>query len=175
MKRLGFYISMVSLFILLSSSLALAHKVNLFVSAQDGMVKTESSYPDGQPVVNGEIEVLDSLDNKLLAGKTDSDGIFSFKIPKIDDLKIVLDAKLGHKTSTFVFTEELEAGSEKKSPEDAHSEKAPAQTAGKTSAKAKRRSASRKEPFPIAAVLGGLGFIFGLTALVMQFGNKKKG
>jgi len=87
---------------------ALAHKVNIFAYVEGDTVYTESYFPDGQKVEGGKIEVYDSQGNKLLEGKTDSEGQFSFKVPKRDDLKIVLIATMGHKNSFLLKKEELE-------------------------------------------------------------------
>ena len=184
MKRLCrnfmFCLILIPMLTVMSASRSLAHKVDLYVSAKGDMVYTESYYPDGTKVQNGEIEVFDSQDNKLLEGNTGKDGLFSFKIPqKKDDLKIVLDAKMGHKTATFIFVEELEAGIEKKTTSEAeHTHGPDTHTDGDekhTHETKPSRQRAKKEPFPVAGVLGGLGFIFGLTALIMQLTGKKKG
>jgi nickel transport protein len=99
------------LFVVLSASgTALAHKVNLFAYAEGGMVFTESYFPDGRSVEGGKVLVFDSKDKLLLEGMTDTDGLFNFEIPKIDDLKIVIDAGMGHKNSFILKKGEVEAG-----------------------------------------------------------------
>ncbi len=88
-----------SLFILLTllTGTALAHKVNIFAYIEDDTVYTESYFPDGRAVEDGKITVLDSNDEALLEGRTDEKGLFSFAIPKKEDLVIILDAGMGHK------------------------------------------------------------------------------
>ena len=84
--------------VVLLSSTALAHKVNLFAYAEDGMVHTESYFSDGRKVMNSTVEIFDARNNKLLlTGKTDKNGEFSFKIPQATGLRIVLTASMGHK------------------------------------------------------------------------------
>ena len=83
----------------LTASPSWAHKVNLFAYVEGGKVYTESYFPDGKKVEGGMIEVLDSSGHKLLEGKTDSQGLFSFPLPKKEDLTLVLDATMGHKNS----------------------------------------------------------------------------
>jgi len=78
-------------------NIAFAHKVSIFAYSEGGMIYTESYFPDGSPVVNGEIQVYDSSNKLILKGRTDNKGIYNFKIPKIDDLKIVLLASMGHR------------------------------------------------------------------------------
>jgi nickel transport protein len=95
---------------LLFGGTALAHKVNLFAYVEAGKVHTESYFPDGRPVEDGKVLVYDSGDALLLEGRTDQEGLFSFPIPKVDDLKIVIDASMGHKNSFELKKAEVEAG-----------------------------------------------------------------
>ncbi len=99
------------LFVVLSATgTALAHKVNLFAYAEGGTIFTESYFPDGRPVEGGKVLVYDSKDKLLLEGMTDTEGLFNFDIPKGDDLKIVIDATMGHKNSFTLKKAEVEAG-----------------------------------------------------------------
>ena len=57
------------------SSIALAHKVNLFAYAENGMVHTESYFSDGKKAMDSTVEVFDAKSNELLlSGKTDKNG-----------------------------------------------------------------------------------------------------
>lgn len=95
---------------LLFAGTALAHKVNLFAYVEAGKIHTESFFPDGRPVEGGTVRVYDSGDTLLLEGTTDKDGLFSFAIPKVDDLNIVIDASMGHKNRFKLKKAEVEAG-----------------------------------------------------------------
>jgi nickel transport protein len=97
--------------VLLVCGTAVAHKVNLFAYAESGKVYTESYFPDGRAVEGGKVLVYDSSDKLLLEGMTDKEGMFSFDIPKIDDLNIVIEATMGHKNSFRLKKAEVEAGS----------------------------------------------------------------
>ena len=109
MKHLNYLLAV--LFVVLSASgTALAHKVNLFAYAEGGTVFTESYFPDGRAVEGGTVLVYDSKANLILEGVTDTEGLFNFEIPKIDDLKIVIDAAMGHKNSFTLKKAEVEAG-----------------------------------------------------------------
>ncbi|RLB99994.1 MAG: carboxypeptidase regulatory-like domain-containing protein [Deltaproteobacteria bacterium] len=102
---------LVAVFILLlGSGSALAHKVNLFAYADGGKIYTESYFPDGKPVTGGKVLVYDSRETLLLEGTTDKEGLFSFDIPKVDDLNIVIDASMGHRNSFKLEKAEVEAG-----------------------------------------------------------------
>lgn len=91
----------------LSASPSWAHKVNIFAYVEGGKVYTESYFPDGKKVEGGMIEVLDSSGHQLLEGRTDSQGLFSFSLPKKEDLTLVLDATMGHKNSFVLKQSEM--------------------------------------------------------------------
>ena len=98
------------LLILLFVAPALAHKVNQFAYVERGVVYTESYFPDGSPVAGGKVLVYDSGKTLLLEGKTDGKGLFSFALPKVDDLEIVVEASMGHRNSYRLKRSEVEAG-----------------------------------------------------------------
>ena len=95
-----------------------AHRVNLFAWVEGNTVFVECKWPDGKRVTEGTIRVLDATGAELLTGKTDQEGNFSFKIPKQEDLKIVLEAGMGHRAEWTVRKEDLAAASktENKAP-----------------------------------------------------------
>ena len=100
-----------ALFILLTAAPPLhAHKVNLFAWVEGNTIHTESYFPDGKAVQNGDISVLDSEGNLLLTGVTDSDGMFGFPIPKRDELTMVLEASMGHRATYTLTARELGSG-----------------------------------------------------------------
>lgn len=79
---------------------AMAHKVNIFAYVENNTVYTESYFPDGKKVESGIIEVLNEAGTKLLEGKSDQEGLFSFPLPAVkEDLTIVVNASMGHKNS----------------------------------------------------------------------------
>ena len=96
--------------ILMFAGTAMAHKVNLFAYVEAGKIYTESYFPDGRPVEGGKVRVYDSQNKLLVEGVTDKEGLFSFDIPKIDDLTIELDATMGHKNSYKLKKAEVEEG-----------------------------------------------------------------
>lgn len=85
-----------------AANAALAHKVNIFAYVEGDTVFTESYFPDGKPVQNGMITVQDRKGSTLLEGKTDDKGLFSFPLPKKEDLTIIINAAMGHR-NTFLL------------------------------------------------------------------------
>jgi len=75
---------------------ALAHKVNVFAYVEGDTVITESYFNDGRKCRDCVVEVLDDKGRKLLEGKTDEEGRFSFRPPARTTLLIRLTASMGH-------------------------------------------------------------------------------
>lgn len=86
----------------------MAHKINMFAYVQNGIVYTEVYFSDGRPVKNGEVEVSDDKGQTVLKGAVDEDGKFSFPIPVIEDLTIVINASMGHKDKLILKKIDLE-------------------------------------------------------------------
>jgi len=107
LKTVGFLAGLMVIFLGIAVP-AMAHKVNIFAYVEKGMVFTESYFPDGKKVEEGIVEVLDGSGKKLLEGKTDKEGLFSFPLPaKKQDLTIVLNASMGHKNSFILKKSEM--------------------------------------------------------------------
>lgn len=184
------------------SSAALAHKVNLFAYAEDGMVYTESYFSDGKKVMNSTVEVFDVKKNKLLlTGKTDKNGEFSFKIPQATGLRIVLTASMGHKNDYLLSEDEVRdalgtgEASEKSLPESVEREKKETPPKSMTPIYDNQlefliEQAVEKKTAPIMRklikiekqiqkpslqeILGGIGYILGLMGIGIYFKHRFK-
>jgi nickel transport protein len=94
-----------------------AHKVNIYAYAEDGMIHAESYFGNGTRCKNSLIEVLDEKTGaRLLEGKTDENGKFSFKIPKVTSLKLVLHASMGHQNEYTLGEDEVRESMGDKQP-----------------------------------------------------------
>ena len=119
---------------LLFVSLANAHKVNIYAYAEDGMVHSESYFVDGTKCKNSLLEVFDKKDGtKLIEGKTDEEGKFSFKIPKVTSLKLVLHASMGHQANFTIGEDEVREAMGMKQPPKSSSVKVPSKSESSTS------------------------------------------
>lgn len=87
-----------------------AHRVDLVAVVEAGRIVTESRYPDGRVLTNGRVRVYDSAGQVLLSGTTDQQGKFTAPIPKLEELRIVIDDRLGHRTEIRLEKSDLEAG-----------------------------------------------------------------
>ena len=104
--RPAFLFSLI-IFVILFDMPAFAHKVTIFAWVEGDTVYTRSKFSKGKRVKNSSVIVFDSDGNKLLEGKTDEKGEFSFKIPKKTALKVVLKASMGHMAEWTIPVEEI--------------------------------------------------------------------
>jgi len=104
---------------------ACAHRVTVFAWVEGDTVFTESLFPDGRKIKDGSITIFDSENVLLTRGKTDENGLFSFKMPKISAINIVLDAGMGHQGRWKFSEDEIKLAIDSINPESskAHSEK----------------------------------------------------
>jgi nickel transport protein len=198
MKKFSVPTSMFILFLLWFPAIPThAHKVYLFAWVEGDTVHIDSYYPNKKKVSGGLIKVFDSSDDQLLlSGKTDEGGAFSFKIPKKADLRIVLEAGMGHRTefllpgSEFSQQDTQPQGSgegkvKDESPKsfheiqvDPHQLRKIIETAlEKKLAPIERKLAHlEKEERPgLTEIIGGIGYIIGLMGLALYFKSRKKG
>ncbi len=97
-----------TVYYLLFTSQSYAHKVNIYAYAENGMVHSESYFVDGSKCKNSILEIFDKKNGtKLLEGKTDEEGRFSFKIPLVTSLKLVLHAGMGHQAEYTIDENEI--------------------------------------------------------------------
>jgi len=134
------------LYLLMISPSAFAHKVNIFAYVEGDTVYTESYFPDGKKVGGGIIEVYDSKGKKILEGITNAEGQFNFKPAKKDDLKIVLNASMGHRNSYTLSRDELRGLRKREKPEEV----------------------SPRE------IISGIGYIFGIAGIALFFLSKRR-
>ena len=90
----------------------LAHKIRIFAWQDGGSIVTESKFSKGRPAQNATVSVFErETGQSLLSGTTDTEGLFSFPIPKTGskELKIIVDGGDGHKNSWNYTLEDSEA------------------------------------------------------------------
>jgi nickel transport protein len=169
-----------------------AHKVNVFAWVEGDTVFVEGYFPGGKKSQDSLVEVFDPAGTKLLEGRTNEKGEFSFKIPERTDLMIVLSSSMGHKNdfiipaSDFGKVESLPSSPAQSSAERLKDSSAhPAdlsQLEGMIDRALDRKLApviklirdTRKEGPTISEIVGGIGYIFGLFGLVMYFKSRNK-
>ena len=103
---------------------AIAHRVNVFAWAEGDTVYVESKFSGGKKIVGGKIIVTDSNGVEVLTGQTNDQGEFSFKRPQQTELKIILEAGMGHRAQ---WTLPVDDGQADHPADQSRSEKASAQ------------------------------------------------
>ena len=149
LAKLIFYLFLGVCILFFSVDIVQAHRVNLFAWVEGDTVYVESKFSGGRGVKAGKITVSDAAGPELLTGMTDENGAFSFKVPKKTDLKIVVEAGTGHRAEWTVAAGEIQMLAAGKKPE-----------------------AEKNKTF--RNVFIGLGFIFGLTAIIAYVRNRRK-
>lgn len=123
-----------------------AHKVNVFAYVEGDKVVVEGYFSGNAKARDTTVQVLDETGKKLLEGKTDKKGIFSFKLADLPQftggLKFVLDAEMGHKAEYVLAASELPAAGAR---EATASGQAPEQEAA-SQEKAAKQSHSKTQP-----------------------------
>jgi len=175
---------------------AAAHKVYLFAWVEGDTVYTDSYFPNKSKVIGGRIEVYDPAGNRLLEGQTDENGAFSFKGPQKTDLRIVLEATMGHKTEFTMKAEEFggeaqEATTPAEPTPEGDGSRAQSSSGVLVDVAEIRRVVDesldlklkpvlrqlaklREEKGPgLTEAVGGIGYIVGLMGLVLYFRSRK--
>ena len=169
-----------------------AHKVNVFAWVEGDTVFVEGYFPGGKKSQDSLVEVFNPAGTKLLEGRTNEKGEFSFKIPERIDLTIVLTASMGHKNDFIVPASDFQEGASASSTpaqvfagraEDtsAHPDDL-SQLEGMIDRILDRKLApvmklirdTRKEGPTVTEIIGGIGYIVGLFGLVMYFKSRNK-
>lgn len=176
---------------------AYAHKVQMFTHVEGDTVYLEGYFPDGKKTINSEVVVFDNKSGEeLFRGKTDNEGKLSFKTPKKTDLKIALNASLGHKTEYILHGSELsdtagvkadkkisadkvkkenkEAGNADTSADTSDIQLAVERGVEKGVTPLMRGFAECKEHVLYSEIIGGIGYIFGVLGIVLYFQSRKK-
>lgn len=169
-----------------------AHKVNVFAWVEGDTVFVEGYFPGGKKSQDSLVEVFNPAGTKLLEGRTNEKGEFSFKIPERIDLTIVLTASMGHKNDFIVPASDFQEGASASSTpaqvfagraEDTSAHPADlSQLEGMIDRALDRKLApvmklirdTRKEEPTVTEIIGGIGYIVGLFGLVMYFKSRNK-
>ncbi|MCF6325298.1 MAG: hypothetical protein L3J89_13430 [Gammaproteobacteria bacterium] len=93
--------------LLLVSPTAFAHKLNMFAYVEGNEIFAEGYFTDGKKAKNSTITVFDPNNNQLLQGTSDKDGQFTFAIPQQSDLRITVNAGMGHQAEYLLLKDEL--------------------------------------------------------------------
>ncbi len=183
MKKFPFFLILFLSF----SSIALAHRVNIFAYVEGEAVKGEVYFSDGTPA-KGALVTLQPLNSSqiLAKTKTDQEGQFSLSLPKglkEKEVRVVALAEMGHRAEMKLALKPEAPGPQER-PLITNQETAPAVTASLSEKEiiSLVDQELQKELAPIKSlleeilkelqrpsfseVIGGIGYIFGLFGLI---------
>jgi len=177
-----------SILIISTNLPVLAHKVIIFAWVEGDTVFTESKFSGGKEATGAQVLVFDREGKLLLEGKTNNKGEFSFKIPKITDLRIVLNAAMGHKAEWRIPESEIQ---EARGALGRKEDNEPSQKGTGLSKKeikeliedsldrklrpiVRMMNESQSKGPSITEIVGGIGYIFGLMGVAIYFKNRGK-
>ncbi len=178
-----------SLFVISISIPALAHKVTIFAYVEGDTIFTESKFSGGKRAINAQILVFDRQGKQLLEGKTNDKGEFSFKIPKVADLRIVLNAGMGHRAEWRIPESEIKQAIGAAENKGAPGSSQPiAVSLGKEEIKeliedsldrklrpiVRMMAESQSKGPSVTEIIGGIGYIFGLMGVALYFMSRGK-
>ena len=206
MKRLDQQLSIHIYAVLIAATLLLpysgvvyAHKVNMFAYSEGADIYIEGYFSDGHKAQNSTVTVYDPDGKQLLQGTTDDNGQFSFPIPEKNDLRIVLNAGMGHRTEYVIKANEISndinmsplektsplASAEAMTNTDDESSSSSDMTSnkelrlmietavGQAIKPLMREVSEMKEERGFSSIVGGIGFIFGIVGIIFYLKAKK--
>jgi len=193
--------AMAAVFLLMSPT-AFAHKLNMFAYVEGDEIFAEGYFTDGKKAKNSTITVFDAADKQLLQGTSDADGQFTFAIPQQSDLRITVNAGMGHQAEFVLLKDELSeeaAGTNHEPASVISSNNAATSTiavqttpraatnldndairaeveraVGKAIKPLMRELSTMRAEKSLADIIGGIGFIFGLFGVAMYFKSRKQ-
>ena len=136
---------------------ALAHRLDLDVFPEKDTLHIEAFFPDGTPARNDQV-VLYCGDQKVATATTNQEGVALLPRPNCPEAKVVVKGKLGHRVERMVKLS--------RSPSPPSSPKGHPKNSS--------RAVSHREPLPLTGILAGLGFIFGLSALILSWDTRRR-
>jgi nickel transport protein len=180
---------------------ARAHGVNLFGYVEADTVIVEGYFNDGAPCRDSTIEVFDEHREKLLEGKTDAEGKFSFRAPLRSDLLVRLTASMGHRAEFIIPAKDLPEGlpmadrpdsperKEDTTPNQAQQsaegasgddvatdemERALERTLARNLEPIRRAIEESRRERRFSDIVGGMGYILGLVGLILYFRSRRE-
>ncbi|MTI61641.1 MAG: hypothetical protein FH762_16930 [Firmicutes bacterium] len=159
----------------------IAHKVILYAYVEGGKVVVEGGFGDGSAAKNAVVKVYNSQNELLNQGITNNSGLYEFEIPAKTDLKIVLNAGMGHQAEYTINKDKLPDISIKNSKENKDTTVTVfnedklrgiiSQEIDKKITPLNRkllRIENNKGP-GITEILGGIGYILGIMGFALYF------
>lgn len=177
---------------------ASAHRVNIYAYEEGGKIHTESYFSDGTPSRDSHVTVYNEKGKVVVEGQTDGKGIFVFPVESQGDLRIVLEASMGHRNEILLPASEIGSGGAESVPDQDKKATSPdgdpfpaavIESRNLLSSETIDRALDRRlkpiqasilriqramEKPKLSQVLGGLGYIIGLAGALLWGMSRKK-
>jgi len=111
-QRVRRSIAAIATILLLVSPTAFAHKLNMFAYVEGDEIFAEAYFTDGKKAKNSAITIFGPDNKQLLQGISNEDGQFTFAIPQQSDLRITVNAGMGHQAEYLLLKDEFSEESE---------------------------------------------------------------
>lgn len=156
------------------SSFSFSHKINIFTYKEGRKIFVEGYFTDGTPAKNSLIQVYNEKGEKIIEGKTNAEGIFSFDIPNCKNIKIFLTGDAGHKISTEmelkkeIKSEKIEKRKDEKVNTKIDEEKLKEiveESIEKEIVILMKEIEKEKQKIRISDIIGGIGYIIGIFGI----------
>jgi nickel transport protein len=180
--------------IIVFPAMALAHRVSVFAYQEGNKITVEGFFSDGNPTKHAKVEAFDKNGKKCFSGQANEKGTLSFEAPKVDTLKIVLRASMGHRAETVFHLKNASAPAAAATTKE---EKSAVPVAGVSTAvsgitenqlktivheevaraiQPVMRTLARQqaEKISFSDIIGGIGWIMGLMGIWMMLKARKK-
>lgn len=157
-----------------------AHKINIFSYKEGNKIFVEGYFADGKPCKNSEIIVFDENGGKIIEGKTNPEGIFSFDIPETSKIKIVLVADMGHKVETEMQlkdkppekqnikeSKKIEEKQIQTNIDEEKIKKIVEESVEKAINPVLKEIEKEKQRIKIQDIIGGIGYILGILGIIL--------
>lgn len=190
MRQFPVYVVFCVVFIFFITIPAFAHKPIVNAWTEGAEVMVEGAFSDGSTAKQAAITVYDPQGEVLLTGKTDDAGLFSFPVSRKVDMRIEMNAGMGHVAETdipaddisFLAAEDSSVGRE--APPDASTpvaiegemlSKQDVQLIVDKSLKKQLRPVFEQlEARKLTDILSGIGYIIGLVGMAAYVNSRKK-
>ena len=187
------FAAVIFVFSLFAAPQAYAHKVNLFAYVEANEVYVEGYFVDGKAAQNSKVQVQGPNGDVLLEGITDEQGQFRFSVPQHTDLKIIVNAGMGHQADFLISESELNDAEpvETAVPKSSPVKAAESQSSGLTNISTTtnpsdldavvrkavneaikplvRELSAAQQKASLSGIVGGVGYIIGFLGLFAFF------
>lgn len=168
-----------------------AHKVNVFAFVEGNTVFVEGYFVDGKRAKNSTVTATDASGKVISEGETNDEGQYQFAVSEPSDIKIVVNAGMGHMAEYELPAADFggDSASVASNEDSDEPQNESISTTGdinqtqlnaiveKAVAKAMRpvmRNISEmREEKSLAEIVGGIGFIFGLMGVYFYLKARK--